>query len=51
MESGDTNVLREVPLDGTHNEGWRDEGSGSEGDSIEYKRDKASALQLRFPGW
>ncbi len=25
-------------------------GSGSEGDSREYRRDKASALQLWFPG-
>ncbi len=25
-ESGDTDVLRDVPLDGTDDEGWRDDG-------------------------
>ncbi len=49
-ESGDTDVLRDVPLDGTDDEGWRDDGFCYEWDSREYRRDKASALQLRFPG-
>ncbi len=48
LRSSDVSV--DIPDDGVDYEGWRENWLGFHGESGECTRDRASALQFRFPG-